>query len=166
MPNDPIAGRFVQLSDSDFNQISWHDCHIWGISFRVGEPSEGDWTSELLLDIDFICEWCCENEEGRFRVAPATLVFHGVASLAIAIRYAESTLAYPLPIAEISRLATNPHKPASSEQDYRWCISLASPSEGEITFTALGFKQALKAAPVLIDEQCLRLDAREKLLGR
>lgn len=46
-------------TEADFERLSWHDCHIWGLDFRVGQPDEGDWTSDLVLDIDFIAEWLC-----------------------------------------------------------------------------------------------------------
>ena len=143
MTNESALTRFAQVSDLDFERLSWHDCHIWGIAFRSGEPSENDWISELILDIDFICEWCCDIEEGR--------------SLAIALRHAESSLAGPLSIAEISR---TPEGTTS-----RWRIALNWPARGEITFVAVGFKQTLRAEPVLIEEQCFRLDEREKLVG-
>ncbi|HVX15104.1 MAG TPA: hypothetical protein VHC22_28185 [Pirellulales bacterium] len=148
----------MQFSDSDFDRLSWHDCHIWGISFRSGEPSEGDWTSELLLDIDFICEWCCTNPNGRFRVAPATLAFHDVGSLEIAVHWTDSSLAYPLSIAEISR--------AAEGSTSRWRVALNWPEGGEITFLAVGFNQTLRAEPVLIEEQRFTLRERENLLGR
>jgi hypothetical protein len=68
----------IQIQEN-FDQMSWHDCHIWAMEFRVGEPGEGDWTSELALDIDFIVEWTCgTNGVTGFRIAPANLVFHGV----------------------------------------------------------------------------------------
>ena len=38
----------------DFDRLSLHDCHIWGIEFRVGDPDDGDWTSDLTFDVDFI----------------------------------------------------------------------------------------------------------------
>ena len=32
----------------------WHDNVIYGLAFDRGEPDEGDWRSDLILDIDFI----------------------------------------------------------------------------------------------------------------
>ena len=73
-------------TEADFGRFSWHDCHIWGIELRAGDPDDGDWTSDLVLDIDFIVEWICgTGGGGQFRVAPATLVFHGVTDPKIAI---------------------------------------------------------------------------------
>lgn len=46
-------------TDADFERLSWHDCHMWGVELRPGDPDEGDWTSDLALDIDFIVEWIC-----------------------------------------------------------------------------------------------------------
>ncbi|HEX5442730.1 MAG TPA: hypothetical protein VFW87_02825, partial [Pirellulales bacterium] len=69
----------------DFDQYCWHDCRIWGIEFLVGEPELGDWTSDLRLDIDYLCQWLCDAGPCQFRVAPAFLVFHEVMNLTIAI---------------------------------------------------------------------------------
>lgn len=46
-------------TEADFDRLSWHDCHIWGIELRAGDPNEADWTSDLAFDIDFIVEWIC-----------------------------------------------------------------------------------------------------------
>ena len=57
-------------TEADFDRLSWHDCHIWGIELRAGDPDDGDWTSDLVLDIDFIVEWICgAGGGGQFRVA-------------------------------------------------------------------------------------------------
>ena len=41
-------------TEADFDRLSWHDCHIWALELRAGEPDDEDWTSDLALDIDFI----------------------------------------------------------------------------------------------------------------
>ena len=40
-------------TEADFDRLSWHDCHIWGIELRAGDADDGDWTSDLALDIDW-----------------------------------------------------------------------------------------------------------------
>ena len=42
----------MQYTDSEFDRIAWHDCHIWGLALRAGDPEHDDWTSDLVLDID------------------------------------------------------------------------------------------------------------------
>lgn len=77
-------------TDAAFEELSWHDCHIWGIAVRVGEMSDGDFTSELVLDLDFIVEWLCSpGSLARFRVAPAELVFHDVSELYVSADWRE-----------------------------------------------------------------------------
>jgi hypothetical protein len=49
----------IVQSEADFEQMSWDDCHIWRIEFRVGEPEENDWASDLVLGLDFIPKWLC-----------------------------------------------------------------------------------------------------------
>ncbi|PYS48292.1 MAG: hypothetical protein DMG13_25820 [Acidobacteria bacterium] len=59
-------------TEADFDRLSWHDCHIWALELRAGEPDDEDWTSDLALDIDFIVEWICGVScDVQFRVAPA-----------------------------------------------------------------------------------------------
>jgi hypothetical protein len=29
-------------TDTEFAELSWHDCHLWGIRFDVGDPDEND----------------------------------------------------------------------------------------------------------------------------
>jgi hypothetical protein len=54
-------------------------------------PDGRDWTSDLALDIDCIVEWICGvGGGGQCRVAPATLVFHGVTDLKIDIDWGRS----------------------------------------------------------------------------
>ena len=43
-------------SEADFDRLSWHDSHLWAIRLECAEPDEGDWTSELVLDLDFIVD--------------------------------------------------------------------------------------------------------------
>ena len=89
-------------TEADFDRLSWHDCHIWAIELRPGNPDEGDWTSDLALDIDFIVEWICGVDGGaQFRVAPASLVFHGVTDPKIDIDWGTSALQVALHPASI-----------------------------------------------------------------
>lgn len=81
----------VTQTEADFEQMSWHDCHVWRIEFRVGEPDEDDWTSDLVLGLDFITQWLCGDDRNcSFKIAPANLVFHGVTDPQIAIRWGDS----------------------------------------------------------------------------
>ncbi len=73
-------------TEADFDALSWHDCHIWGMDLRPGDPDRGDWRSDFVLHLDFIAEWLCGVDgQAQFRVAPATLIFHGVTDLRINI---------------------------------------------------------------------------------
>src|SRR4030095_8811290 len=69
----------TRYTEVDFERLSWHDCHIWRLDFLAGDSDEGDWTSDLLLGVDFIVEWLCGVDGStKFKIAPATLAFHGV----------------------------------------------------------------------------------------
>jgi hypothetical protein len=150
--------------ETDFDRLSWHDCPIRGIELRVGDPDAGDWTSDLALDIDYITEWLCDAGGGaRFRVAPATLVFHGVTDLRIAIDWGGSggqvALHEPC-IDRIERERVALQRVYLDRPYYRWRIALNWPRSGELTFGAAGLTQTLRAEPVLTDRQRLPPGAR------
>jgi hypothetical protein len=135
---------------------SWHDNLIHGLAFAVGDPEAGDWRCDLALDIDHIVEWLCDATGGaRFRVAPATLVFHDVSDLAIALDFADGgpprTLNEPS-IAAMSREPLPGHPMARAGPYFRWRIALNLPPGGEIAFGASGFTQSLRAEPSLVDQ--------------
>jgi hypothetical protein len=160
----------VTYTEADFDRLSWHDCHIWGVEFRAGDADEGDWTSELVLDLDYIVEWLCGTSGGgQFRVAPATLVFHGVTDPKINIDWGRSGFQASLHAVSIG----NVERELVQDQDvyldrpyYRWRVLLNWPYSGEIAFGAVGFTQTLRGEPVLTEKQSLPLSARSRLTGR
>lgn len=153
-------------TEADFDDVCWHDCHVWGIQFRSGAPDRGDWTSDLILDLDFICEWRCGGDGCKFLVAPALLTFHGVTAPKITIDWGASSLIHELSIAEIHRKSVAAGAIDASKPNFRWTILANWPESGEITFFAHGFTQTLRSQPVLLDEQRFSFEARQHLLGR
>jgi hypothetical protein len=138
-------------ADPDFEKLSWHDCRIWGLEFR---------TDDLVLDIDFILGWICDTEGGaQFRVAPATLVFHGVTDLKVNIDWGNSgfqVALYEVSIDRIDREPVSDQKVFLDRSYYKWSIRLNWPRDGEIVFGAVGFSQTLRSEPVLTNKQSLR----------
>ncbi|HJU63751.1 MAG TPA: hypothetical protein VJ864_17060 [Candidatus Binatia bacterium] len=157
----------MTYTEADFDRLSWHDCHIWAVELRAGDPDDGDWTSDLALDIDFIVEWQCNVGGGeQFRVAPATLVFHGVTDPKIDIDWGPSNFQvalHPMSIGTVEREEIQNKKVYLDRPYYRWRIRLNWPSGGEIVFGAVGFTQTLRAEPVSTDKQCLSLSERVRL---
>jgi len=148
-----------QVSDADFARLSWHDDTVYGLRFAVGDIARGDWRSELVLDLDHIVEWLCGQDRSvRFRVAPATLIFHDVSDLRIALDWGDSghrtALGEPQ-IDAITRAAFADQKICLDRPYYRWRIGLNWPPGGSVGFGASGFTQTLRAAPVLLDQQRL-----------
>ena len=172
------SGRAVNLSriklmekdctEADFEHLSWHDCHIWGVDLRVGDPEEDDWTSDFVLDIDFIVEWLCGvTDTTQFRVAPATLAFHGVTDVRFAVNWGDSgfrTAIHVMSIDRIERELVSDQKIFLDRPYYSWRIKLNWPSEGEIAFGAVSFTQTLLAEPVLTCKQHLSMKERNRLL--
>jgi hypothetical protein len=143
----------------DFEALSWHDNALYGVRLDIGDLERGDWRSDLVLDIDHIVEWLCGMEgQVRFRVASATLTFHHVADLQIAIDCGDSggqVGLQALSIDTITRERVRDQKICFDRPYYRWWIALNSPQGGAITFGASGFTQVLRAEPVLMDQQQL-----------
>ncbi len=153
-----------QDPDTDFHELSWHDDTLYGLRFDVGDSFKGDWHADLVLDIDHIVAWV-RGEAGnvQFRVAPATLVFHGVTDLKIAIDWGDSgdrTMLHNVSIAGITREPVPDQEGYPVREHYRWQIALNWPEGGEIGFGAHGFTQTLRAEPVLLDEQWLPAGTR------
>jgi len=94
-------------SSPGLDDRSWHDNALYGVRLDVGDCARGDWHADLVLDIDHIVEWLCgEGRQVRFRVAPATLTFHHVTDLRIAIDCGDSgggIALHPLSIDRITR---------------------------------------------------------------
>lgn len=156
-------------TEADFDQLSWHDCHVWAIRFDVGDPDANDWTSDLILDLDFIVEWVRPSADRfAFRVAPATLIFQGVTDPRVEIHWAKTGFQgalHPVSIAEISRERVQDQKVYLDRPYYSWRIELNWPT-GEITFGAVSFTQTLLADPVLKDQQHLSRAERRRLTTR
>lgn len=139
-------------TDAQFDDMSWHDCHVHALRLVEGAYGAG----ELLLDLDYIVEWRCEAEGCRFGIVPATLRFLEVTNLRLALDYAGPSAAMgPFSIHAIERRA----EPRERYVAQVWSIVLNWPT-GAITFEAKGFQQQGTGAWVLSAAQCLRADER------
>ena len=151
-------------TESDFERTSWHDNIVYGLRFDVVDGFRDDWYADLVLDLDHIVEWLCDESGGvRFRVAPATLTFHSVTDLRIAIDWGDSgfrTMLSELSIDGISRQQIEDQAICLDRPYYRWRIELNSPRPGVIAFGASDFTQRLRAKPVVLDEQSFPRGAR------
>ncbi|MBM3801771.1 MAG: hypothetical protein FJW26_05585 [Acidimicrobiia bacterium] len=157
----------LPLTEADFEQLSWHDCHIWGIALRAGDADEGDWTSDLVLDIDYILAWSCPvGGSAQFRVAAASLVFHGVTDLSLRIEWDDLGSPVALHGLSIDRIEREPIPNARVFLDrpyFRWRVCLNWPKGGEIAFGAVGFTQRLRSNPITTGRQHLSLQQRNAL---
>lgn len=148
-----------EAGTAGFDTLSWHDCHVWCLELRAGDAESGDWTSDLALDIDYIAEWICgASGHAQFRVAPATLVFHGATDLRVAVDPETQGTQIALHPWSIDRIERAPIAEQSVHLDrpyYRWRIALNAPRDGEIVFGAWGFTQTLRAEPLLSERQLL-----------
>ena len=110
-------------TDSDFDQMGWHDNHIYKIRL----------TQDLELDIDYIFKWNPPDLEGlhyTFWIAPATLVFKNIRNIIF-----ELTTGFEdgFEIEDIER-----------ENENQWTIITR---QGDIQFISEGFEQYVRQAP-------------------
>ena len=112
-----------------------------------------------MLDLDHIVEWVCGADPSvRFRVAPATLTFHDVTDLKVALDWGNSGHRTALSEPQIDRITRAPvadQQIGLERPYYRWEIAFNWPRGGALGFGASGFSQILRAAPVLLDQQRL-----------
>lgn len=151
MSGESVGTRWTT---DDFEELGWHDSNVHGLFLRSDQST---WTSDFILDIDYILRWICEeNQPYRFLVAPATLVFHGMSEFAI--KSANICFGELFEIDRIDREKIN-------EFTYLWTIVLhGSPEGGFIKFQAHGFTQTLRQTPIESDEQTLDTSQRVSLL--
>jgi hypothetical protein len=158
-----------KYGDKDFDRLSLHDCALWGVSWRVGDPGEGDWTSDLVLDLDYIAEWLCGvDDRAQFKVAPAQLVFHGVTDPQLALDWGQrgfQVAPYEVTIDRIERTPVANQKIFRERPYYEWRISFHSPVQGHVSFGAVDFTLTLLSEPVLTHKQRLSLGERNSLLA-
>jgi hypothetical protein len=134
-------------TDVDFERMSWHDNHVHALRIVEGECGAG----ELILDLDYILEWVCDNAQCQFRILPAELRFREVKALSISIEYAKlNAVLGPFSISEIKKCSAVRERYVAQ----LWSIELNSP-EGMITFEAVGYEQTGTSPSRLSDTQYL-----------
>jgi hypothetical protein len=139
------------VTSAEFAPYAWHDNIIHALRIRISHPEEGDWLSELILDIDHIVEWPCSADR-PFKVAPATLTFHDAGDLSVSIDSGKTdgrVALHEWSIDHIAREAISEQQVALDRPFYRWRIELNWPKGGHIGFAGSGFTQALRSDPVL-----------------
>jgi len=135
-------------SDQDFENMGWHDCRLFAISF--GE------NFRLLFDIDYIFKWVTAGRTFKFWVSPCTLVFENVYDLEFQL----DGISEGIDIDDIIR--DNPQEPKNSEFikvdiEFEWTIIT---QQGSIFFKSIGYKQYVRQIPKLTPGQYFDLAER------
>jgi hypothetical protein len=159
-----VSEPAVTYSESDFDDLSWHDCRIWGFQLLTGDPSESDWRAELALDIDFITTWKCGIDKRiTVEIAPAALVFRDVSALKIQLDWTETiTWGQEISVDALERIRVEDQ---GDTPYYSWKFRLHAPA-GAIVFRAAGFTQTLLATPIESHTCSLSLGQRSRLPRR
>lgn len=140
-----------------FEEFNWHDNALHGIRII-----EGEFDSQLVLDIDHIVEWLPPSENAfSFMVAAADLIFHGVNDIVVSVNYKECSAAVqPMIIHEITR---EEFLYPNGRTGFFWKIEIMWPTNSYISFNAAGFTQTNKMQPITTSAQYLSPSEREKI---
>lgn len=134
-------------STADFEQMSWHDCHVHGLRVIEGEHGAG----ELEFDLDYIVEWHSEQQQCSFVIAPATLRFQQVTQLRVALDWSAPSAALgPFSLAGIERRS----EPRPRYTATVWRLVVNWP-QGDIQFESAGFIQTAWGREVHTRQQWL-----------
>jgi hypothetical protein len=137
-------------TNHDFENMSWHDCKLFAISF-------GD-NFQLLFDIDYIFKWVQTGETFKFWVSPCTLVFENVYDLEIQM----DRISAGIDIDEINR--DNSQRPRNADfvkvdTEFDWTIDT---QQGSLYFKSIGYKQYVRQIPKLVRGQYFGLKTKRK----
>jgi len=138
----------------DYEEMGWHDANIYGLTI---EKNKDNWTSDFLLDIDYIFKWVHPSpplQTFTFWVAPCTLIFKECFDLHIDFK----TDGGSLDLMEIADL----YMKGKVEQEtnrfvYEWGIEL---QQGFINLKSYGLEQIVRQKPQHVQGQALSLDER------
>lgn len=131
----------TKWTEADFDEMSWHDCQVNSIAF----DQDGEWQSDLVLDLVFIVEWLCgADKRCRFRVAPAVLRFTNVNNLRfdLSLKFKQPLQVYSVERTDIS---------TTGYKNYHWVIKVHNypgMKDNLIKFDATGFTQILTGRPL------------------
>ena len=135
-------------TDDDLENMGWHDCKLFGISF-------GD-NFQMLLDIDYIFKLVKTGKTFKFWVSPCTLVFENVYDL----EFQMDGISNGIEIDDITRdNSQNPRNADFIKRDteFDWTIEA---QQGSICFKSVGLKQYVRKVPKLIPGQYLELSTK------
>lgn len=152
------------MTGSDYDPHLFHDNAVHGFALRTADPGADDWTSDLILDIDHIVDGVETDEGVRFRVAPATLTFHGITDLDVHLSSGTQGYQVGVSLPCILRVEREPVADQKVHLDrpyYAWRIELASHPHGSLAFGAWGYSLELRGEPVLSGEQSLSYRQRK-----
>ncbi len=137
--------------------MSWHDCHVHGIGVTQGEHGSG----ELGFDLDYILEWRPGKGGVSFLLVPATLRFHEVTGLRLALDWATPTASMgPLALSGIARVRRQVSEVRQRYTATIWRLEVSWPS-GTIEFEAKGYTQIAWGREVVSTEQVLARGERQ-----
>ena len=153
MTNERYKLEKSYWTESDFNDMGWHDSRIHGLSF---DSNSENFKSDLLFDIDYIFNWVNPKEGEKyftFWISPCTLVFHDVLRLKMDLD-SEDYLSTELEISEIKLVqkeTNSKHKLFNAEIETNF---------GNIVFETSGFEQFVRVSPKHIQGQWFDLKER------
>jgi hypothetical protein len=138
-PSEQFVLTKTVWSDSDFDQMGWHDVHVHAMAFATSEY-------ELLMDIDYMFAWVDPEPPAvhySFWMSPCTLIFRNVHSFNARIEWGLG-----LEISHVAREDAGTPRNAEyikENKEWKWIFDC---QEGEFSFVATGYTQITRRPPV------------------
>ena len=148
MPDDFIQVVKATWTESDFDEMGWHDAALHAIAIEPSTPYPG----RLKLDIDYIVKWERPMPPAptfTFWLFPATLVFDQASDLVADLDLCRST--FEPSFDNISRSAPDQHDRRT------WTLQ---GHDFTMTLRGHGFVQYLRRRPTLYGSQRMSLEDR------
>lgn len=149
------------FTDRDIDLVNFEDNFLRGMLLRSDFESG---RSELILDIDYTAEAVVSNNQQKWMVAAATLIFHGVTGLKFAMDSNDPNFQVCIPGDWISTVERTPVVPQLVHLDrayWRWDFTFAL--QTTLSFGSYGFTLEMRQEPVLWDDHQLPLSLRVDL---
>jgi hypothetical protein len=140
-----------KYSEKDFEELSFHDCYLYGIKWSYTHFA-------LDLDIDYILEWITPSEGESyysFVVCPASLRFNNIDETRIDLDWKKDALYAQME--EITRC--DARRTPNGCIEWLWEINFSS-LEGRISGWATGFELLLVGSPRHSPVPGLRLNSQ------
>lgn len=122
--------------------------------------------SNLIIEIDHILKWDCQEDTSRFKVVPARLIFSNVTDLRLSIDWGNSGFRNShagMAIVGLTKTAVEQGRCDNEPEYFHWAFEFTDEQE-QLELGASGYRLEYLADPVWSQEQYIERSERMKLI--